>query len=255
MLDIGWSELLIIGVVALIVVGPKDLPKMFRTLGEITGKARAMAREFQRAMDAAADDAGVKDIARDLRDTASGRKLREAAGLDDMEREFRDLERDMKADPRSAGPSRAAAGRGRTASKATRPEAADPFDDEGADEDFAAELAPDLAPEGQTGPSADQAARNAQATARDEERLKRAQKAAEARRQAAEIRARREAAEAAGRADAAPAPPMHRAPARDTGAPSPPADPPATGAQPADQPPPGPQHPGPQHPGGDGKTG
>ena len=54
MLDIGWSELLVIGVVALIVVGPKDLPVMFRTLGRFTAKARSMAREFQRAMDDAA---------------------------------------------------------------------------------------------------------------------------------------------------------------------------------------------------------
>ena len=53
MFDIGWSEMLVVGVVALIVVGPKDLPKMFHTLGEMTGKARGMAREFQRAMDAA----------------------------------------------------------------------------------------------------------------------------------------------------------------------------------------------------------
>ncbi|MDE0112845.1 MAG: Sec-independent protein translocase protein TatB, partial [Albidovulum sp.] len=50
MFDIGWSELLIIGIVALIVVGPKDLPGMFRALGRFTGKMRGMAREFQRAM-------------------------------------------------------------------------------------------------------------------------------------------------------------------------------------------------------------
>ena len=67
MFDIGWTELLVIGVVALIVVGPKDLPMMFRTLGRFTGKARAMARDFQRAMDQAADDSGVKDISGTLR--------------------------------------------------------------------------------------------------------------------------------------------------------------------------------------------
>ena len=44
MLDIGWSELLLIGVVALIVIGPKDLPHMFHALGRITARARAMAR-------------------------------------------------------------------------------------------------------------------------------------------------------------------------------------------------------------------
>ncbi|MFM2355071.1 MAG: twin-arginine translocase subunit TatB [Pseudomonadota bacterium] len=75
MLDIGWSELLIIGVVALIVVGPKDLPMMFRTLGRFTGKMRAMARDFQRAMDDAAKQAGVDEVAKDLRSMTSKSSL------------------------------------------------------------------------------------------------------------------------------------------------------------------------------------
>ncbi|WP_172331835.1 Sec-independent protein translocase protein TatB [Mangrovicoccus sp. HB161399] len=84
MFDIGWTELLVIGVVALIVVGPKDLPVMFRTLGQFTGKARAMAREFTSAMNAAADEAGVKDVEKSLRDisnprAAGMRKVQEAA--------------------------------------------------------------------------------------------------------------------------------------------------------------------------------
>ena len=71
MIDIGWSELLVIGIVALIVVGPKDLPVMFRRFGEFTGKARAMAREFSSAMDKAADEAGVKDLKKDLKAMAN----------------------------------------------------------------------------------------------------------------------------------------------------------------------------------------
>ena len=83
MFDIGWSELLVVGVVALIVVGPKDLPRMFRTLGEVTGKARKMAREFQNAMNDAARDSGVNDIAGDLRKVTDPKqfgidKIREA---------------------------------------------------------------------------------------------------------------------------------------------------------------------------------
>jgi sec-independent protein translocase protein TatB len=78
MFDIGWSELLIIGVVALIVIGPKDLPEMFRTLGRFTAKLRSMSRDFQRAMEAAAKDSGVSDIARDVKNVASPKNL----GLD-----------------------------------------------------------------------------------------------------------------------------------------------------------------------------
>ena len=63
MFDLGWMELLIIGVVALIVVGPKDLPMMFRTVGNFVGKAKKMAREFQRTMDAAATESGIKETA------------------------------------------------------------------------------------------------------------------------------------------------------------------------------------------------
>ncbi len=78
MFDIGWSELVIIGVVALIVIGPRDLPEMFRTLGRVTAKLRTMARDFQRAMESAADEAGVKDVAKDLKKMTSPKNL----GLD-----------------------------------------------------------------------------------------------------------------------------------------------------------------------------
>ena len=93
MLDLGWTELLIIGIVALIVVGPKDLPVMFRTLGRFTGRLRAMARDFSRAMDEAADQSGARDVARDLRSmsnprSAATRGFKKAAGLDDIEKAF-----------------------------------------------------------------------------------------------------------------------------------------------------------------------
>ena len=47
MFDIGWTELLVIACVAVIVVGPKDLPRMLRTLGQTLGKMRKLSREFQ----------------------------------------------------------------------------------------------------------------------------------------------------------------------------------------------------------------
>lgn len=86
MFDLGWTELMLIGIVALIVVGPKDLPNMFKALGQFMGRARGMAREFSRAMEAAADDVGVKEINKTLRAATNpmsfgASKLRDATRL------------------------------------------------------------------------------------------------------------------------------------------------------------------------------
>lgn len=80
MLDIGMSEMVVIGVVALIVIGPKDLPQMFRKVGNFVGKARGMARDFQTAMHEAADSSGVNDIKASLDQASSLKDL----GLDNL---------------------------------------------------------------------------------------------------------------------------------------------------------------------------
>lgn len=85
MLDVGWSELLLIGIVALIVVGPEDLPRMFNALGRITARARSMAREFSRAMEDAAKSSGLDDAAKTLRDVKSVTS-KKALGLDALDR-------------------------------------------------------------------------------------------------------------------------------------------------------------------------
>ncbi|MFC0340420.1 Sec-independent protein translocase protein TatB [Paracoccus niistensis] len=85
MLDVGWTELLLIGVVALIVVGPKDLPVMFHALGRITARARGMAREFSSAMEDAAKASGIQDATKDLRDLQKMTNPR-AMGLDALGR-------------------------------------------------------------------------------------------------------------------------------------------------------------------------
>jgi sec-independent protein translocase protein TatB len=77
-MDLSWSELMVVGIVALIIIGPKDLPGMFRELGRFTAKIRAMGREFSRAMEQAAKESGVNDIASDLRKATSPK----AMGLD-----------------------------------------------------------------------------------------------------------------------------------------------------------------------------
>ncbi len=67
MFDLGWTELLLIAIVALIVVGPRDLPVLFRNVGRWVGKAKGMAREFSQAMNEAADQAGVGEVAKGLK--------------------------------------------------------------------------------------------------------------------------------------------------------------------------------------------
>ena len=62
MFDVGWSEMAVILMVALIVIGPKDLPRVARTVGKWTAKARGMAREFQRSIDDMAREAELQDI-------------------------------------------------------------------------------------------------------------------------------------------------------------------------------------------------
>jgi sec-independent protein translocase protein TatB len=74
-MDLSWSELLVVGIVALIIIGPKDLPGMFRELGRFTAKIRSMGREFSRAMEQAAKESGVKDVADDLRKVTSPKAM------------------------------------------------------------------------------------------------------------------------------------------------------------------------------------
>ncbi len=62
MFDIGWSELVLIGIVALIVIGPKELPGALRTLGQWMGKLRRMASEFQGQFQEAMREAEVADL-------------------------------------------------------------------------------------------------------------------------------------------------------------------------------------------------
>jgi sec-independent protein translocase protein TatB len=62
MFDIGWSELVLIGIVALIAIGPKELPGVLRTVGQYMGKVRRMASEFQGQFQEAMREAEMADI-------------------------------------------------------------------------------------------------------------------------------------------------------------------------------------------------
>src|SRR3989304_8893743 len=62
MFDIGWSELLVIAVVAIVVVGPKDPPKLMRAFGHSAGKLRRAASDFQRQFEEAMRESEVEEV-------------------------------------------------------------------------------------------------------------------------------------------------------------------------------------------------
>src|SRR5690349_11749965 len=68
MFDIGYSELLIIGIVALVVIGPKDLPRVMRTVGNWVGRARGMARHFRSGLDTMMREAELEEMERKWRE-------------------------------------------------------------------------------------------------------------------------------------------------------------------------------------------
>jgi sec-independent protein translocase protein TatB len=77
--DLGWSELLLIGVVALVVIGPKDLPKALRVAGFWVKKARTLSREFQ---------SSVEQMIREAELDEMRQELKKATEID-LEKEFR----------------------------------------------------------------------------------------------------------------------------------------------------------------------
>jgi sec-independent protein translocase protein TatB len=93
MFDIGWSELLLIGVVALIAIGPKELPGALRTLGQWMGKVRRMAAEFQGQFQEAMREAEIDQLKKDMDEMAA--KAKDYTHFDPLEDVRRDVEKSM----------------------------------------------------------------------------------------------------------------------------------------------------------------
>jgi sec-independent protein translocase protein TatB len=91
MFDIGWSELLLIGVVALIAIGPKELPGALRTLGQWMGKVRRMASEFQNQFHEAMREAELADLKKEVDEMAS--KAQSYAHFDPIDDIRKDIEK------------------------------------------------------------------------------------------------------------------------------------------------------------------
>ncbi len=72
MFDIGWQEIFVIAVVALIVIGPKDLPRTLRTITGVIRKMKGMARDFQSGLDDIVRESELQDIRKQLEDETGG---------------------------------------------------------------------------------------------------------------------------------------------------------------------------------------
>ncbi len=70
MFDIGWTELVVIAVVAILVIGPKDLPRAMRTVGKYSGKMKRMARDFQSQFNEALREAELDEVKKEVQSIA-----------------------------------------------------------------------------------------------------------------------------------------------------------------------------------------
>ena len=92
MFDIGWSELLVIGVVALIAIGPKELPAVLRSVGHWMGKIRRMAAEFQGQFQEAMREAEMADIKKQVDEMSTAASDLTNFNFDPMETVRKEME-------------------------------------------------------------------------------------------------------------------------------------------------------------------
>src|SRR4051794_28951489 len=104
---IGYTEILVIAVVAIIVIGPKDLPKVLRAFGRTMAKVRGMAREFQGHLDAAMRESGLDEVKREVQSIKSMNPVADVAA--DLKKEESDFKKTFTSlNGATSGPSNAA---------------------------------------------------------------------------------------------------------------------------------------------------
>ena len=126
MFDLGWQEFLMVAVVLVLVVGPKDMPRIMRSFSQVMRKAKSMAREFTTSLEDVANEADVKKILHDVKegefdDMANlldgdikdvANDMKDAAGIDEIKRDVETVqgkETKSKASPKkTAAQSKAA---------------------------------------------------------------------------------------------------------------------------------------------------
>ena len=75
MLDIGWMEMAIICVIALLILGPKELPRAIRTVTQVVGRARGLANEFRSGLDDIVQESELKDLQKEINDNLDGNSI------------------------------------------------------------------------------------------------------------------------------------------------------------------------------------
>ncbi len=100
MFDLGWGELVLIGIVALIAIGPKELPTVLRTIGQALGKVRRMANEFQGQFQEAMREAEIADLKKQADDMASSinSSVTEYTNYDPLADTQKEVERSLELD-------------------------------------------------------------------------------------------------------------------------------------------------------------
>ena len=128
MFDLGWQEFLMVAVVLVLVVGPKDMPRIMRSFSQVMRKAKSMAREFTTSLEDVANEADVKKILQDVKegefdDMANlldgdikdvANDMKDAAGVDDIKR---DVERVQGKEPKPKASAKKAAAKPKSAKK------------------------------------------------------------------------------------------------------------------------------------------
>jgi len=99
MFNFGWGELVVIGIVALIAIGPKELPTVLRTLGQWMGKVRRMANEFQGQFQEAMREAEFADLKKHAEDISSS--VSDIGNIDPIADAQKDVERAFAETPAS----------------------------------------------------------------------------------------------------------------------------------------------------------
>jgi sec-independent protein translocase protein TatB len=99
MLDIGWTELLVIAIVLIVVVGPKDLPPMLRAFGKMTTNLRKMAGEFRSQFDEALRESELDDVRKTISDA---QKLNPSNALRDAINPLRQMGQEIRSDLQKA---------------------------------------------------------------------------------------------------------------------------------------------------------